>query len=177
VIELIPKKEKTAILPPWFNILFYAAIVVFALVLLVFFILNQLKSAAKTDLEDVRNKIEQVRSPERLALEAELLALEKRIKDVAFLLASHQEASKFFTELEKLTHPRIQFTEISLDNPKSEVRLSGLAEDFTAAEQQFRIFNESNLFKEVKLSGLSFSEEEGVKFQLSFTFDPRQVYR
>lgn len=176
MVELIPRKEKM-ILPRWMDYLFYAAVVIFALVLVIFFILSQLKSAAKADLENIRSRIEEVRSPERLALEAELLELKKRIDDVAFLLSSHQGVGRFFAELEKMTHSRIQFTEIVMDNLKSNVKLTGLTEDFVAAEQQFRIFNDSNLFKEVELSGLSFSEEEGVKFVLSFTFDPKQIYK
>lgn len=176
MVELIPKKEKAIIFPRWVDILFYVAVGVFVIALILFLVLRQFKSAAENDLEDIQDRIKQVRSPERLALEAKLLELEKKIKDTAFLLDSHYEVTKFFTELEKLTHPKVQFTEISLDNLKSTVRLSSLAPDFVAAEQQFRIFNQSDLFKEVELSNLSLSDE-GVKFLLSFTFDSKRIYK
>lgn len=180
MVELIPKKEKTAVLPRWVDILFYVAIVVFIITLLAFLILNRLKNATEKALENVQVKIEQIRTPERLAMEANLLDLEKKIKDVEVLLGSHYDASKFFTELEKVTHPGVQFTEISVDNTKFTVRLSGLAQDFTAVEQQFRILDQSDLFHEVKLSDLSVgkeAEQPGVKFLLSFTFDPEKIYK
>lgn len=178
MVELIPKKTKKIEMPIPGNIFFYFSIAIFTGVSIAFVILIFLLSSSQVELDKVEQKINELRSPESVALQEELLSIQDKTTIFARLLKQHYDLTKFFSALEKLTHPEVQFTSISLDNNEGAVELSALAKNLVAAEQQFRILDQDSLFgkKTVEFSGFSI-KEEGVGFSLKFSFDPKELYK
>ena len=95
-------------------------------------------------------------------------AWERKSNDFKILLDNHKFGSKFFENFEELAHPKVWFSEISLDLDKGEASLSGKTDSFQHLKQQLSFFRNSPFVKECKLSDLFLAERGGVQFDLVF---------
>ena len=169
-IEIIPKPAKEP--PFWLNILFYFSI---ALVLVSFsslFILNHLEKKSVENLQNLEEVLAKEKTPKEIALEEEIFRYQKKIYDFSLLIDLHKSPLNFFSVLERISHPKIQFTNFSLDPKEFRAVLSGQTESFQTLGQQLLIFKKESLIKEVNLSKLSIGKEGGTEFTLSLFLDP-----
>ena len=172
MVELIPKKrEQMFTLPPWMAFLFPVAVIVFLLSLGAWGGLIYLKKVAEKELDLTEQKINEARSPERQALEAELLETKRRIENIAGLLKDHPKLTKIFEKIEETTHPLVWFSEFSFDREKLSVRMSAQAEDFVALAQQQELFEKSDFIDTVNISEISLGEDGRVNFVVDLLFN------
>lgn len=170
-IEIIPRKA--APLPLWLKILFYILITLLLAAASSYFILGHFQKKSLTALQNLEEEIRKEKTPQKIALEKEILSYQQKINDFASILDRHPIASKFFSFLEKTSHPRIWFSKTSLSPGESLVIVSGRAETFPALGQQLQILKKEALVKNVTLSKISLGKKGEIEFTLTLSFDPK----
>jgi len=170
-IEIIPKPIEK--IPVWRKILFYFSILLLVGVIISYFVLDSRKKSSEIFLQDLEERISRERTPERIALEKELLDWQIKIKDFSLLLNQHISTSKVFKFFEEKTHPRVFFSQINLNPKDSKVNLSGQTDSFLTLGQQLLIFEKEPLVENLNLAQVSISKEGKVEFGLDFSFDPK----
>ncbi len=163
------------------SLFFLFLILFFAATILGYFILGYLENDALTKIEKLNVEINLTKSSEIILLENEVKTAKKKIDDFSRLVSGHKTPSKFlnfsegsFAETKnfgKLIHPKVQILDISIDAENLKVDISGLTENFTTLEQQYLIFQQEPLIKEVNLSGMSLGKEGGINFSFDLLFE------
>jgi len=170
MVEIIPRKA--AELPLWIKILFYILIALLLAAVLSYFILGHFQKKSLTALQNLEEEILKEQTPQKIALEKEILSEQKKINDFALMLDHHLLSSKFFRFLEQTSHPRIWFSKINLSPAEQLVIVSGRAETFPALGQQLQIFKKEAFVKSATLSKISLGEKGEIEFTLTLSFDP-----
>lgn len=168
-IEIIPRK--TVVLSSWLKILFYILIGLIITSILSYFILGHFQRESLIAFKNLEEKINKERTSQRIVQEEEILNYQKKINDFGFLLSYHLFPSKFFTFLEKTSHPRVLFSQTNLNPSESLAILSGQAESFLVLGQQLQILKRESSIKNVSLSKISLGERGGVNFTLTLSFN------
>jgi len=170
MVEIIPKPlAKT---PKWQKLLPYFAIAILIITILGYFILNNSLEKSRQTLKDLEDTLVKLKTPEKESLEKEILNYQKKIKDFSILIEQHLIVSNFFNLLEKITHPRIWFSDFELKPREAQVSLSGEAGSFLALGQQILIFKGEKKIQEIKLDNVSLDEKGKIKFDLSLSLSP-----
>ena len=174
MVEIIPKE--TPPIPKWLNILFYFSLVLLVFSIIGYFVLDSSLRNSQKNLADSRETLAGEETPERITLEKEILSYEKKVKDFFSLIDSRQESSRIFNFLQKTCHPKVWFTQFSLDLKDRGVTFSGKTQSFESLGQQLLIFKDENLVKAVNLEKISISKEGEINFDLFLSFNP-QIFR
>ena len=170
MIEIIPKPVEKE--PLWLNILFYFSIVVLLAAITSYFILdNSIKNSFEV-LQGLEKSLAEQRTEERIVLEEQLLDYEKKIHDFSSLINAHKKSSSFFSILEDLTHPKVQFSNINLEPEKLKGSLSGKADNFKVIGQQIYLFEKEPFIEKVDLNELFLGKEGIAKFVLVISLSP-----
>jgi len=169
-IEIIPRKA--APLPLWLKILFYILIGLLLAALLSYFIFGHFQKKSLTTLQNLEEEIFKEKTPQKIALEKEILSYQKKINNFSLMLDRHLLSSKFFHFLEKTSHPRIWFSKINLSPGEQLAVVSGRAETFPVLGQQLQILKKEALVKNVTLSKISLGKKGEIEFTLTLSFDP-----
>lgn len=170
MVEIIPKKPTRQF--SWVNMLFYFSLILLFFVILSIFILNNFQKRASLILQDLDKKYTEIRTPERINLESELIKSQKKIDDFAFLLLKYKLSSKLFNFLERITHPKVYFSSFSFNAEENKLKMGGKTESFETLGQQFLIFKRENLIKEINLSGITIGEEGKIEFSFDLYLSP-----
>lgn len=168
-IELIPKQEVRKSL--LVNIFFYLSLILLLIVVFLFLIFIYWDRKTSQAIEGVDSQIANLRTEEIQKMEKTVLDYQKKINVFGQLLDSHKYPLTFFDYLESYTHPRVYFSNFSLDAAGLKVLVSGKAESFTALGQQVLVLQAAELFKDVKLSSIGMAEEGGADFSIDFSID------
>ncbi len=164
MIEIIPKPiEKAPILQ---RILLYFSIGLAVALIIANFLLGSAQKDAEFYYKTLEEQLKRGRTPERVALEKEVLEYKAKIENITPFLEQHIVSSKFFEILENKTHPRIFFFEIKLNAREQIVALSGLVDSFQTLGQQLSILEEEPLIKEAVLTNIILTERGGIEFTL-----------
>ena len=131
-----------------------------------------MEKKAASDLQALEDDIARIGGPEAKALEAEVFATDKRIKDFKVLLAERRKSSNFFQLLERDTHPQVWFLELTLETNESRAVLLGKAPNFQILGQQLLIFQAESAIGSVELSELTIDKEGEAEFSFTLNFDP-----
>lgn len=179
-IEIVPKP--TFRIPLSLNILLGIVLILLLAVLSSYFILAYLKSAASIKIGKTEADISLARNSEVINLERGIKEKKKKIDDFSALISQHLFPSKFFSfsgghfsetkNFGKLIHPKVQILNVAVDLKNSKVSFSGLTDSFVTLEQQFLIFQQESLVKELRLSGITLNKEGKVNFNFDLAFDP-----
>ena len=167
-IEIIPKPPIK--IPGWLNFLLYFSIALLIATILSYFIINNSLKRANLTTKELEEAL--AKTPQEIALEAEILGYQKKIQDILPLIDLHLAPSHFFEFLEKVSHPRIWFSTLSLWSREAEVKLSGQAENFSALGQQILALKKEAIIKSLRLSGVSLGEGGRVNFNLDLSLSP-----
>jgi len=81
--------------------------------------------------------------------------------------------SKFFDFIQESTHPKVWFSAVEVNRNENQATLGGSAENFQALGQQFLIFKNSPLIKNISLSNIIIGKNGRVEFSLRLRFDPQ----
>lgn len=168
-MEIIPKPIEE--IPSWQKRLSFVLLFIFLIFVIASFVLIFFEKKSKTKLENLEKKILETKTPEIVSLEKQILDYQKKIKKLPFLIEEHLFPSKFFSFLEKRTHPKTFFSKIDLITADSKVNLAGETESFLTLGQQISIFQKDRLVKELKLAGVSITEEGKIGFSLEISLD------
>lgn len=170
-IEIIPKaaiKKQTGL-----NYIFYFSLVLLVVSLIIWLVLGTLIKSGERTIEGLEASLAEERSPERKAFEKEILTYKSKLEDFSNLLDSHQLSSNFFKYLESLTHPKVLFSDLSLNLNESRAKLSGVTDTFESLGQQILILREQDAIHDLKLTDISMGKEAGIDFTVDFYFDPK----
>jgi hypothetical protein len=170
-IDIVPKPaEKKSIRG---ELLFYGSIIlVIAAAAAYFVISNSLKNKEKT-IESLGQELERLDSLPEAALEEKILAQQEKISDFANLVNGYRHTSNIFNFIENIIHPKILFTNFSVDSVRNIVQVTGSADNFQSLGQQLIIFKRADLVKEVTLSNIAIGNKERILFAFNLLIDPR----
>ena len=174
MVEIIPKPA--AKIPLWLNILFYFSIILLIGLISSYFVFNHFIKKSETALQNLEESLAKEKTSETQLLEKEILSYQKKIEDVDKLLTEHKLTSKVFEFLEKISHPKIQFSKFDFNLTGSQARVSGVTENFQTLGQQLLLLKKESLIKEVNLSEISLGKGEEVSFSLLLLLDP-QIFK
>jgi len=167
--EIIPRKAVE--LPFWLKILFYVLISLLIIVFLGYFILGHFQKKSLASFQNLEAEISGEKTPQKIALEEEILSYQKKIGDFGLILNHHLISSKFFDFLEENTHPKVWFSQISLSPEAGLATLSGHAETFSALGQQIQILKREATLKDIVLAKISLGKKGEIEFTLDLSFD------
>lgn len=174
MVEIIPKKEKKT--PSLINILFYLSLLLLIITIGGYFALDYLQKDLERERVNFEKRITEKETPERKVLEKKIKEYQKRINDLSILLNAHQRSSSFFPFLEKLSHPKVFFSNLDLNLSNYEASLGGQTDNFQILGQQFLIFKTEKSIKSVNLTKISIGEEGKVEFTFKLSLDP-QIFK
>lgn len=171
MVEIIPKPPTK--LPPWLNILFYFSLFLFLAILVSFFILGNSLKNYRTELGNLEKAITEQKTPEVLALEQEVSSYQKKIADFSLLFQNHLAPSNLLKFLEEISHPKVWFSQFSLNSSEGQLTLTGYADSFLSVGQQLLTLKEKPLIENFSLPEISISKKGEVVFILNLFLDPK----
>lgn len=127
-----------------------------------------------SQLENKKKEVAQVESNIDFRSAEELIRLSKRLEYSRDLLAQHVAISPFFTELERVTLPSVQFTTLDFtrSGEKPLVKLGGKAKSYSAIALQSDEFGKTTIFKNPIFSNFKPQENGEIEFMLEMNIDP-----
>ena len=155
------------------NILLYFSLVLLVVVLTSYFILNNFQQKTEKEIQLLDEKLALASASPEAALEREVLNYQKKINDFSFLLASHEYSSQIFPLIESITHPKVAFSDFSLEVSKQSITLSGITDSFQTLGQQLVIFKNEKLIKEAEVSNIAFEKDGRISFDFNLILDPQ----
>jgi len=172
VVEIIPRKAVPV--PLWQKILFYCLITLILGTVLSYFILGYSQKKSLERLQNLEEIITEEKTPQKIALEKEILNYQRKINNFTLILDYHPLSSKFFSFIQKTIHPNVRYSQVNLNLKESLAVVSGQAETFSALGQQLQILKRSpfNVLEDVALSRISLGRGGKVEFVLTFSFNP-----
>ena len=169
MVEIIPRKAVE--LPFWLKILFYALVTLLVVAFLSYFILGHFQKKSLASSQNLEAEISGEKTPQKVALEEEILSYQKKIGDFGLILDHRLSPSKFFDFLEENTHPQTWFSQISLSPEAGLAVVSGHAETFSALGQQIQILKRETTLKNIDLAKISLGKKGEIEFTLNLSFD------
>ena len=171
MVEIIPKKQAKAISLRNISLFIIGALLIATVFSYV--VLFRIETKALNYLQDLETDIAQVGTKQDRAIEEKVFDYEKKIKNLAILLAARLQSAVFFDNFEKLIHPKVWFSSFELDASQMRATVSGKADDFKMLEQQLVfIQSKSDFIKATSLSDLTIGDEGGADFNINFNFKP-----
>ena len=170
MVEIIPKEAYKP--SKGLNILFYFAIFLLLLSVGGYFTLNNFLQKAENDLAALEQEISQIMTPEKAALEQEVLTSKNEIDKFANLVNQHLETSKVFGIIQRATHPQVWFTGFDLNSRQKTFEVSGETQSFETLGQQILIMRNEEAISTVELDTLSIGSDGRVEFILSLSLKP-----
>jgi len=167
MVEIIPKPLPKP--PSWLNTLFYISIVLLLIAISSFFILNQFQKKAAFTIQNLELLLTNTKTPERINLEKTLAGYQKNVENFSYLILNHKLATKLFSFLETITHPKIYFSNLSFSSGGEKLVLKGQTEDFQTLGQQFLIFKTEPLIKETNLAEVAMGKEGKIEFTFNLS--------
>ena len=155
------------------NLPFSIGIILLILAILgYFFLQNSIKNSSE-NLKNLEESISAKRTSEVEGIEKEISGWHQKIENYNLLFAGHKELSDLFELLEKITHPKIWWTDFEF-NPSlpSNLRLTGVSQDFPTLQQQLIILGNENYIKNIILDKVSLIKGGQVEFELEISVDP-----
>lgn len=172
-MEIIPKSDQQA---PLSQKAVFVVLVISSLVIIFsIFTLESLNEKKSKDLASVKNTIAEERTDEKIKSEKYVLEWQRKINDAYFLIQNHSLSSKIFPLLQKDCHPRVWFSNFTLDVSVNSLSVSGIADSFTSLGQQLIIFNKEPLIKEAKLSNVIMNKRGQIEFGLNISVDTKTL--
>lgn len=169
-VEIVPRpkaKPKRII-----TFLFFLSTIFLILAVAAYYGLYSIKDKKNKELEDLRISMAAQETVELRGLQKDLMKYEGKIKDIATLLDSYREPTKFFRFLGDITHPRVMWFNLTLGLLEGNASLSGEADSITTLIQQVYIFEGESRIEGFELSSFSVGEGQGVSFSVSFSLAP-----
>jgi len=157
------------------KIIFGAAIFVFVVLIIFYFVFWGLSKNAKNQINSLEQALEQAKSEEELLIEKNVLTYQRKAVALKPLISKHRFSSPLLKELKELTHPFVLISSLNASLDQGIVSLLGITDDFLSLSQQQEKFNQSSFFSESFLSRLTLIEGGKINFDLKLIFDPKKL--
>lgn len=154
------------------NLLFYCSVFCLVLVFALYFWFVVKSSAAREDIQSLKDAGAALLTKESRKAEKELVAVSKRIDDFAKIFEEHKLTSVFFQFLEESVHPKVQLLTLSLNPESLKVSFTAKAATIRAVGEQLLWLQQSELVEEIILTGPSLDDEGAVSFGLALILKP-----
>jgi len=174
-VEIIPKRPeaKGAGLS---DILFYALIVLFIITVGSYFGLNYLHQKKTEDKEFIKKELEKKQTQAVKDLEKQVLSAQKKINDFSSVFTNHTRNTTVFAIVEKLLHPKVLFTTMTVDPYRSRIAVAAKTDSFEVLGQQIKILESEKNVSSVVLSGITVGREGETTFNLEIALNP-QIFK
>jgi len=170
MVEIIPKPIEKV--PSYQKKLFYFFLFLFFFLIISYFILTSLQQKSETLLSDLTESISQGKTSQIIALEKEIINYQRKIENLFPLFENHKLSSRFFEFLETNTHPRVFFSQITLNSQDSLANLSGQTDSFFTLGQQLAIFEGKAEVTNLNLTKVSIGRGGKIEFSFNLSFNP-----
>ncbi len=170
-IEFIPKPATRKI--EIVDYFFYASVIFLLAAVSVTVIISYANKMANKTIDDLENQLAQEKTSVRQDMEKQVLANQERINDYSQLINAHQFSLKFFKEIENITHPKVWFTDTSLNMKDFKVSLSGRTETLEILGQQIIALEKDQYVKNVNLNKVALNKDGYVEFAIGLVLDPK----
>ncbi|MDP2930205.1 MAG: hypothetical protein Q8N56_01165 [bacterium] len=169
-IDLMPKRTTEKIL--WQAPLFFLS-----LGLLLVFVIGAIfltRSVKKTGekVAALNEEILKEKSKENIALEQEILNVQKKLVAFDSLIKERKEVSKAFDLIEKRIHPQVVLNRIDYDFKEDKILLGGVADNFQILGQQSSLLKQDPSIREANFPYIGIEKTGGVGFNLEIVFNP-----
>lgn len=141
-----------------------------AIALLVWGAIKGVDFYLQNKIEDVQAQIKEVESRQDIAMAQKIIAADKTLSMVEELLVSHIYSSQFFSTLESITLPHVQWLNLNLNTKEGTAALKGRAASYSTLATQIVSFKEANF--QIDVSGVNLTKD-GVEFSANIKFDPK----
>ena len=125
------------------------------------------------DSQDLDLQISQVGTPSQKQMESQVFDAKKKIGTFSDILGAHYKTSQVLSLLEKITHPKVWFTNFDLNAQGDNLTIYGATLNFQTLGQQVAILRGESMIREIKLSDLSIGDKGETDFKLELTLDPK----
>lgn len=173
MVEIIPKKENKLFYSK--DIFFYLSLSLLVGAVLAYALLINFQQNSLTVLNALEQELSRRTTPKEMTLEQEILGYKNKIDDFSSIFAGRKMSSSFFSEMEKLTNPKVWFSGVELNLASLEVGLTGQAESFSALNQQLSAFRGQKGVNEIKLSEIEIEKNGAIGFDLKISFSKELV--
>ena len=151
----------------------YAALFVFVITIAAtagLFFFNQSQDQAQAKLiEQIKLKEEDLR-PKLLD---QIFSFDKKLKNAALVLSSHDFVSNTLAVIEKDTHPRVQFSDYQFDQESGNISMVGRAGDFAVLARQISFFESDPNVNSIEFGGVKTSDAgDFVDFKATVSLRP-----
>lgn len=153
------------------DILLVSAIVVLAVVVLVYFGLFGYRIYLEQEMARLNLNLEELQSQRDPELEEDLANLIIGIEALKQILNERIYSSRLFVMLEELTLPQIRFSGLNVDFKTGGLKLQTEASDYSTLAQQVFVFGQDERVKSAELFGAQLEEGGRVKSEISLELD------
>lgn len=126
----------------------------------------------QSDAEGLKEEVKKLEGALEPQLLDQILGLDKKLRSIREVLASHVIPSNVFEFLEDRTLPQVQFTVLTYSADQRKAELSGQASSYATLAEQVRAFEAENEVEDVDFGGLAIGEKNLVGFKMTVTFTP-----
>ncbi len=168
MVQVIPKKIEHRD-KPGKNILPWLSLILVVIVLFVYFYFSRQLAATQAQMLDTREELMRVQDEDFRSMEREVLTHRRRIDDVLGLLETRNQASEPIAFLEENVHPRVYFSNFSLNMATGSLQLEGTAENFISVGEQIYILKKQDFISKVYLSSVNVADPGEIVFKLELS--------
>ncbi len=174
LVSIIPKpKPKTS---AWVRTFLLISIVLLVIILIFYALLKSENGSLTNKKQSLEQQITEIKDSNFYALEKNLSAVAKRMKEFNKLAVDHTISSNILGLLKTVCHPKVQLTSLDFATQDYQITLGGKTENFQILGQQILallLFKNDNGLKGVEISKVSLDEEGKVNFSLLLNFSPK----
>lgn len=171
-IDLYSNKTNENI-PTWKKILFVISIILFLIVLCLFLYQQFLKIPNNdNEMKRVQRELNMQGTSDQLKQKELVLGAEEKIAKFKQIYDGKPEFSKFFSEFESWTYPRVSFFNFGLDLASNTLTAEGKTDTLQSLMQQMALFNNEKNVEKYSISSISLEDGDGVTFNISIVINP-----
>lgn len=159
-----PQREPT-------KVIIGITLVVYIVVVGAFYgILWSYKRSIQSEIQQKKQKTEELRQEERTPLAREVMSFKRRSENLEDLLENHRDWISVFSFLERVTLPEVQYTEFSGNYGEKLLRVQGLTSSYRNLARQIYIFEDNPNVEDLVISA-PHMDEGGVGFEIELKVD------
>lgn len=131
-----------------------------------------------SDITEMRDRLERLRSSFEPSLIAELKRLDNRLVTLNSILEGHIQFSRFFSILEQETLQSVRFTQFSYTLDEKDgplITLAGLARGYSSVALQSDMFGKSKYFHNPIFSDMTLDTSGNITFNVTLNVDSELV--
>lgn len=168
MVEIIPKKETRVFKVE--EIFFAISVLIFVFVIVFLGYCFFFEKNEKKLINQLETEISKAKTKEMMDLENEILMYQEKISDFSKIINEHYFYSKFFSLLEKNTHPKVVFVKSDFNFKEAKCLLVGETENFVNLFQQYELLKKEPSFS-TNLNRISINKDGKVMFEAEVSFN------